>query len=151
MASNSDRVIEIYVKHLHPSVRDDVSRRYQAMVREYLFMCTRKNSDLRSLRWSDNRFFVLFALNSFYQIVIGPLQSSARTSGVGIGDDIAIRRGRSLYGWSQKKRTEEFVADFMSMVTSLEFQWSWLGRNTTSELVFWIDRHELKQDPTEVD
>ena len=84
MSPDAVRILEASIQWLHPSVRDNVSRRYVSMVREFEYIVAKGSDDLRYLRiqkgWVDQKFYALFALNSFYQIAIGPHQASANPS-----------------------------------------------------------------------
>ena len=94
-----DPVTSILVRNLDRDLRTHVLARREAMLREMRFMAEREDTSLvllRSAGWSDERFEVLCGLNSFYQLVLGPLASSARERFGILGRETTILYGETL-------------------------------------------------------
>lgn len=69
------------------------------MLRELRFMEDKGDSRLmlaRAAGWTSKRLTVLCGLNSFYQLVLGPLASSARDRYGVLGREVPILYGESL-------------------------------------------------------
>lgn len=143
--STSDSVFKALTKHLDYKPRSAVLRRYQAMVRELVFLQERQNElvvYLSTREWSDERLKVLFALNCVYQEVIGPLDASTRTCKVGLGLEHPIAHGHILFDRRHYYVVRRAADDFFSMVSKLGFLRDWMTKNTCRDLVYWVARHE---------
>lgn len=136
------------LSELNPAVRSSVGRRCEAMSRELEFLKVREDVNLIFLRgkgWVDDRFKVLFVLNSTYQLCIGPLQSSARTS-VGLGGVIPIHHGADIFDFKRSAVVNSMVRDFSKMLTSLGFIDDWMTKNTCGDLIYWVARYERDKE-----
>jgi hypothetical protein len=94
-----DPVTSVLVRKLDRELRRHVLERRDAMLRELRFLRLREDSFLRiaqSAGWTEQRLEVLCGLNSFYQLVLGPLTSSARERFGILGREVPILYGDSL-------------------------------------------------------
>jgi hypothetical protein len=147
---SAESVIKFLTRHLDYKPRKTVERRYQAMVRELIFLGERQDQHLAYIRyrkWSDDRLKVLFGLNSIYQEIIGPLTASTRVAQVGIGSQYPLTHGTMRFDGGHSHNVREADNAFFSMVSELGFLRSWMAKNTCGELVFHIARHE-REDVT---
>lgn len=133
---------------LDPAVRASVRRRVAAMEREFDYLRESRHEDLRfalDKGWTDAKFSVLFVLNSVYQFCIGPLHSSARTSG-SIGGDVPIRHGSDTYGSARAREVNQMVVDYESLTRELGIDPALLQKNTCRDLIYWVARAEREED-----
>jgi len=94
-----DPVTSVLVQKLDGELRRQVLDRREAMLRELRFLRVRQDRFLevvQSAGWTDQRLEVLCGLNSFYQLVLGPLASSARERFGILGGEVPILYGDSL-------------------------------------------------------
>jgi len=94
-----DPVTSVLVRNLDRELRAHVLARRDAMLREMRLMTEREDASLSRLRvagWNDERLEVLCGLNSFYQLVLGPLASSARERFGILGRETTILYGETL-------------------------------------------------------
>ena len=94
-----DPVTAALVKNLDRELRTQIVRRGESMLREKRFLQEREDRSLsfvKNLGWTDERLEALCGLNSFYQLVLGPLASSARERFGILGREIPILYGETL-------------------------------------------------------
>lgn len=138
-----DHVLSGLMKGLSPPVRRSVEDRFSAMGREFRYLSDSRSPDLSYLQskgWSEDRFTVLFMLNSVYQQCIGPLHSSGR-SNAGIGSSIPILHGTNVFDKAHSAHVNEMALSFFNMVEQLGYSRSWLSKNTCGDVIYWIARN----------
>lgn len=84
---------------LDSDLRNRIRQRVSEMMRQVRYLEESQNSRLREVReagWTLERIELLAALNSFYQVVLGPLASSARKGLKSNGRAIPILYGDSI-------------------------------------------------------
>lgn len=143
--ASAESVFKALTRNLDRKPRAAVERRYQAMVRELGFLQERQNENLiylRSRKWGDEQFKVLFSLNCIYQEVIGPLDASTRVGSSGIGSTYPITHGAMRFDGSHSSRVRLATQDFFSMVAELGFLREWVTKNTCGDLIYYIARYE---------
>jgi hypothetical protein len=129
------------LRSLDGKVRVAVIRRIEAMERELTFLGAREDRSLLTARlngWTDDRLHVLFALNSVYQHLLGPLQSAARGGPEGLGDTVAVLHGTSTFSRATTTRIQLTVRAFNELVNALEFRQRWLHENTCGDVLYAI-------------
>lgn len=124
-------------------VKEQIYRRYNALVRQYEYLLEKQNEHLLfTFRngWFGDKYKTLFALNSFFQIVIGPLASSTRgVSKIGVGSFIPLTYGKSVRFDEQRNSIiNKTYIEFISMTNGMGFQEWWLNLNQTDDAVFQI-------------
>ncbi len=115
------------------------------MERELAFLESLEDRRLavaRRFGWTDDRLQVLFALNSVYQHLLGPLQSAARGGPEGLGDTVAVRHGTSTFSRATTTRIQLAMRDFNKLVGALEFRQRWLQENTCGDVLYAVSRDE---------
>jgi len=150
MAKQEGRTMPLtkLVAVLDPAVRRSVHRRFDAMIRELKYLQANRADELTYLNekgWTEQRLKVLLVLNSVYQLAIGPLHASARST-VGLGLTIPISHGTDLFDRSKAREVNEMVAAYKSFVEALSIKADWLTKNTAGDLVYWIARWERESD-----
>lgn len=147
-----NKVLKKLTSSMHQKPKMAVIKRYEAMVRELRYRVERQDKDLlfiRSKGWEDDRLYVLFALNSVYQEVLGPLQCSARSGISGVGTDHPIVHGGSRFDRAHTVRVNQAIAKYFTMTIRLGFQWEWLAKNTCNDLIYFVARQERQKNEEE--
>ena len=144
------QLLDTLTKKMEWDVKDQVYRRYNALVRQYEYLVERQNEHLLFTfqnGWFGDKYKSLFALNSFYQIVIGPLASSTRgVSEIGVGSSIPIAYGKSVRFDEQRNSViNKTYMDYISLVNGLGFQEWWLNVNQASDAVYQIAK-SIRED-----
>jgi hypothetical protein len=137
------RIVGPLLRSMDGKVRAAVIRRIDAMERELAFLSSREDRRLATVRrfgWTDDRLQVLFALNSVYQQLLGPLQSAARGGPEGLGDTVPVRHGTSTFSRATTTRIQLTMRDFNALVDALELRRTWLQENTCGDVLFAISR-----------
>ena len=126
-------------KGLEPPIRIAINRRIEAMTRQIAYLDETKNRRLARLHrrgWTNDRLYILCALNSFYQIVIGPLASSARHEGkIGLGERIPIDYGDQITFDAERARLMRGLhAAFLGLVAKTRLPTGFLHANHADDL-----------------
>lgn len=134
-------ILNLLVGKMDRDIRDQCDRRYQALVRQYSYLVEKQNQDLMFTYyrgWFSDRYKVLFAFNSFFQIVIGPLASSSRgVSLVGVGSSIPINYGASMrFDDTRNKAVNKAYSDFIALIYATGIDEWWLNLNQASDIVY---------------
>ncbi|MGZ5449703.1 MAG: hypothetical protein ACXW5U_17225 [Thermoanaerobaculia bacterium] len=90
-------------------------QRFEAMHRELGFRWDQSDANavfLRSLGYTAEHLRALCALNSFYQIVIGPLSAASRKWRASEFDTVTIRHGQLALGPIEAARLRDMVTRF---------------------------------------
>lgn len=130
-----------FLERMHFKVKAAVVRRVDAMERELDFLMAKEDKRLMDIRrhgWSNDRLRVVFALNSVYQQVLGPLQAAARGGPEGLGKQVPVRHGTFAFSSATAVGVQRAIADFNKVVGELRISHGWLQANTCSDIVYLI-------------
>jgi hypothetical protein len=134
-------VYETLTKGLDRPIRLTIERRVEAMMRQIGYLAEVSDERLGFLQqrgWTHDRLAALCTLNSFYQIVVGPLASSARgETRIGLGDRLPIEYGDEIR--FDSKRSAEMRAlhiGFMDLVAATRLPFNFLHANHADDLIF---------------
>lgn len=146
-----ESMLNLLTRKLDWDVKQQCQRRHAALVRQYQYLHETENEHLLyTLRrgWFAERYKVLFSLNTFFQIVIGPLASSSRgVSELGVGSTIPIHYGESvIFDTSRNTTINKMYMDYISMVGELKFNEWWLVQNQASDVVYQIAQYLKEND-----
>lgn len=140
-----DSITAILVKNLDRELRSQIVRRREAMLREKTFLEERGDTRLlfvRDLGWTDERLEVLCGLNSFYQLVLGPLASSARERFGILGREVPILYGESLrFDEERGSRLRSAHMAFFAAFADLPDAAGLLAAPHFGDLLFRLARH----------
>lgn len=119
------KILNTLTNNLEGDTRRQIFRRYDAFIRQLEYLKSQNDQKIIILRedgWSDNKFKVIFALNSFYQEVIGPLSSSAQSDrATGLGSQIPIVYGSMVkFTSSRSNKIQEAYNDFIQLAYDLD-------------------------------
>lgn len=136
-----DKIQKQLSEYLEYDLRQLIDKRVSAFKRQLEYIKTNDSPHLLKLysnNWNDEMFKVVFVLNSFYQLVLGPLDSSARSSTViGLGSDIPISYGTSIkFNASRSRKINKAVESFNKIVAKLEINSFVMGLNSANDIVF---------------
>ncbi len=140
-------IIDILCRNLDWKVQQKCNRRYDFLCRQYSYLLSTENNNLLfSLKngWFEEKYKVLFALNSFYQIVIAPLSSATNSShnSIGIGSSITVSYGKSI---KINRTTQAPILsafnDYLNIVNQLGFDEWLLISNETNDIVYNIAKY----------
>jgi hypothetical protein len=128
-------------EYLEYELRQLIDKRVSAFKRQLEYVKTKDNQHLIKLysnNWNDEMLKVVFVLNSFYQLVLGPLDSSARSStNSGLGSDIPISYGKSIkFNASRSRKINKAVESFNNIIAKLEINSFVMGLNSANDIVF---------------
>ena len=117
-------VLDQLLGGLDRDVQRQIRSRIEAMQRHLAFMAASDNRDYYQLiqaGWSSTRLEILCELNSFYQIILGPLASSARgTFEDDLGNEVPIAYGDALvFDRLRARSIRRAMADFMRRTRKL--------------------------------
>ncbi len=136
-----DKIQKQLSEYLEYDLRQLIDKRVSAFKRQLEYMKTKDSPHLLKLysnNWNDEMLKVVFVLNSFYQLVLGPLDSSARSSTIiGLGSDIPISYGTSIkFNASRNRKINKAVESFNKIVEKLEINSFVMGLNSANDIVF---------------
>jgi hypothetical protein len=117
-------VLDNLIRGLDGDVQRQIRSRVDSMHRHLAFLFSSEAqlaTLVRRSTWTFERLEILCELNSFYQIVLGPLASSARASqGQVLSNDVPIQFGDTiLFDAARADRVNRAMADFMRRVRNL--------------------------------
>lgn len=140
-----DPVTAALVKNLDRELRTQIVRRSESMLREKRFLQEREDRSLsfvKNLGWTDERLEVLCGLNSFYQLVLGPLASSARERFGILGREIPILYGETLrFDAERGSRLRRAHTAFFETIADVPDAQGVVTAPHFSDLLFRLARH----------
>ena len=139
------KILSILTKTLEPDLRTDVQRRYEAMLRQLAYLREQKPEEfffLASKEWPFAKLDVLCQLNSFYQVIVAPLASSAKnTEAAGFGRKIPILYGEIIrFDEERNIESKKLHRDFTVMVRSIGIHDSYLACAHVDEIIYKLIR-----------
>jgi len=118
-----------------------IEKRVSVFIRQLEYIKTQDNIYLIKLYangWNDEMIKVVFVLNSFYQLVLGPLSSSSRSSTVhGLGSEIPIVYGKSIiFDKSRSQQINKAVDSFNSLINKAKINAYALGSSSANDIIY---------------
>ena len=134
-------VLDALTTRLDRPLRATIRNRVAAMMRQIDYLEESQNPDLKfveSKGWTKTRLNTLCALNSFYQTVIGPLASSARsTTRIGLTQKIPIKYGEEItFDAARSRQIRSVHAAFLTLARSTGLPDRFLYANHADDLVY---------------
>lgn len=146
----ADRILDSLLAGVHYAVRRLVRQRFEAMHRELGFRWEQPDANavfLRSVGYTAEHLRALCALNSFYQIVIGPLSAASRKWRASEFEAVTIRHGQLALGPVEAARLREMVTRFERIFGEIDIPLRFGAANTTGDLIFILASFErLRQE-----
>lgn len=144
----ADRILNTLLDGLGHDVRRAVNNRFDAMHRELMFRWDQADGDaafLRGLGYTAEHLRTICALNSFYQIVIGPLSAASRRWRTSDFNKLTIRHGRLVLGPAESAKLREMVTRFERIFGLVDLPVRIGAANTAGDLVFTLASFEREQ------
>jgi hypothetical protein len=148
-----EKILNILIKDLDYEVKKQITQRYANMVSNYNHLRDSKDKNLMLTfkhKWNDDKYKVLFALNSFYQFVIGPLVSSAYGhSNSGLGSSIPINFGKMRIDQARNWNVIETNRSFTKLFISCGFNEYMMVANKVSDIAYHLAKNLREGSPNE--
>lgn len=116
-----------------------IQSRVDALMREVKYLNESRNdllSEIQQAGWSNDRLEVICELNAFYQMVIGPLASSARERTGSLGEDIPILYGDKIrFDTVRNRKMRALHRAFMEAISDLPAPSDLLSANQAYDLI----------------
>jgi len=144
----ADRILRMLVDGLDRDVRQSVIRRFDAMKRELVFRWSQNDGDaafLRRIGYTSEQLHTLFALNSFYQIVLGPLAAASRRWRTVEFNQLTILHGRMSFGPTDAVQLREMVSRFERILGEIDLP-RFINTNTAGDLIYQLARFERDRE-----
>ena len=142
---STSAVLQHLLKPMNPVARQAVSRRFDAMNRELAFLTKKESEDLRLITergWTTEKLQVLFALNSTYQLVIGPQEAASHVAAEVFGPNTPIAHGSFVVDAAFKQRTRAAVEAIFSLCAEAGIRPDLLSMATCRDIVYWEARFQ---------
>jgi len=144
------QILIILTKGLAHEVRQQIVRRVEDMCPHLTFLKQKQDPNWKYVRgkgWSRSHLEVVCCLNAFYQVVLGPLASSARGDvPLGLGETVPILYGEDLRFDRTRSRTVRQAYDaFLRMMSEFDVQREYLTASYADDVVFQIAKY-IKKD-----
>ena len=143
-------VLGTLVEGLEHDVRQAVLMRVEDIRRELAYLATSQHSQLLELRnrgWGSERLEAVAALNAFYQVVLGPLASSARDRYGVLGREVPILYGTLIrFDAERSDRLNAAHHAFLQAIAALPASREAITANRASDIVFYIHRALARGD-----
>lgn len=145
------KILEDLTKYLEWDDKKQIFNRTDAFKRQLAYIKEQNNQMLSVLYrygWSDQKLHVVFAFNSFYQLVLGPLASSALPiSNTGVGSSIPIRYGSSIkFDKSRNRKISNANSDFFTLLSQLDISPWLVNHSSANDIVYSIYKGLLKSE-----
>src|SRR5690349_3911783 len=118
MASTPQSILQLLLGPVDGLAKRAVGRRVDAMNRELAFLVRKDGEDLAFISergWTTERLQVVFALNSVYQLVIGPQEAACHANPRVLGQSIPIVHGTFVVDVSFQRQTRSAVEAFFAI------------------------------------
>ncbi len=135
-----EKVLQLLTARLERELKRRINERVDVMLREIAYLEEQENTDLHYLQrrgWTREKLQVVCCMNSFYQIVLAPLASSAREEiPEGIGEEIPILYGELRFDARRAKAIREVHTAFEHLISRAELPTDALTFNRPSDFVY---------------
>ena len=116
-----------------------IQSRVDALMREVKYLNESRNillSEIQQAGWSNDRLEVICELNAFYQMVIGPLASSARERTGALGENIPIIYGDKIrFDSDRSRKMRSLHRAFMEAISDLPANGDLMTANQAYDLI----------------
>jgi hypothetical protein len=143
------RIFAILSEGQEPAVKRLMSRRVFSLMASIRYMQEARSEHLLFIQeqgWNLEHFEIVFAMNSFYLFVLGPLASSARERAGTVWQDIPIQYGEELIFDNQRaSQIRSAHQSFSNIARRIPGGLDTLTGNKASDIVFKLYR-AIKHD-----
>lgn len=135
-----NRTLTILSEGQDPAIRRLMSRRVSALMANVRYMKGKRTEQLMFIEeqgWNLEHFEIIFAMNSFYLLVLGPLASSARGRSDTVWQDLPILYGEGLlFDNHRAKQIRSAHQSFSNIARRIPGGLDTLTGNQASDIVF---------------
>jgi hypothetical protein len=145
------RIVAGLSRAMNAETRASVRNRWGAMQREYQYLEQKRDARLFFIRekgWTPEKFGVLCWLNSFYQLLLGPLEAATRASHLNLGVEFPVLHGTERFDSARRNQTIQAASAFRALVVELGFTFDWLTKHTARDIIYYIYRLEREREDT---
>jgi hypothetical protein len=145
------RVVASLDRAMNAETRRSVRNRWDAMQRECQYLEQKHDARLHYIQakgWTPQKLGVLYWLNSFYQLLLGPLEAATRTSRLNLGAEVPVLHGTERFDATRRGVTLQAATAFRTLVSELGFSFDWLAKHTARDIIYYIHRDERQRDET---
>lgn len=143
-----NKVLEILSKGQEPNIKRLMFRRHSALMSNLRYLRETRSDQFLYVKnegWDIEHFEILFALNTFYLLVLGPLASSARGRENTIWKDTAIQYGNEfLFDNKRAKEIRNAHQSFTQITRRIPGGLNTITGNQASDIIFKL--HKAMQD-----
>lgn len=135
-------ILTILTKKIDTEIRAQMFSRVETMIRQLKYLRETENSSLLSILskgWTLERLEIICELNSFYQILLAPLASSARERTGAFGDDTVILYGTLRFGKERAAKIRAAYRSFFNSVNKVGVTDRLLTANQASDIVYYLN------------
>lgn len=144
-----NRILGILSEGQDPAIRRLMARRVSTLMASVRYLKEKSSEQfvfVEKQGWSLEHFEIVFAMNSFYLLVLGPLASSARTRVNTVWQDIPISYGNELLFDNQRaKQIRKAHEAFSNIALRIPGGLETLTGNKASDILFKLYR-AMKND-----
>lgn len=116
-----------------------IQSRVDALMREVKYLNESRSdlfTDIQQAGWSNDRLEVICELNAFYQMVIGPLASSARERTGALGENIPILYGEKIrFDSDRSRKMRSLYRAFMEATSDIPATSELMAANQAYDLI----------------
>jgi hypothetical protein len=116
-----------------------IQSRVDALMREVKYLNESQSElllEIQQAGWSNDRLEVICELNAFYQMVIGPLASSARERTGALGENIPILYGDKIrFDSNRNRKMRSLHRAFMEAISDLPATSDLMSANQAFDLI----------------
>ncbi|MEI8356785.1 MAG: hypothetical protein WCG31_11970 [Deltaproteobacteria bacterium] len=116
-----------------------IQSRVDALMRDVRYLNESRNElllEIQQAGWSNDRLEVICELNAFYQMVIGPLASSARERTGALGENIPILYGDKIrFDSNRNRKMRSLHRAFMEAISDLPATSDLMSANQAYDLI----------------
>ena len=137
-------MLNTLTERLDRDVKALVWRRYKVLLSELDYKSKQKDKCLNKLRlfdWDYERLKYLLALNSFYQVVLLPIEAVSKSGTNGLGDDVEITYGKKMrHNADSASVFKTMVAEYAAVCADFGASKRLLTANRTGDILFNLER-----------
>ena len=135
---------------LDSDLRKKIQVRVDALMREIKYLKENDDTRLSELEikgWNSERLEIICVLNAFYQLILGPLASSAREKTGVLGEEIPILYGELLrFDTDRNRKIRSAHQAFTEIISGLPGQLNLLTASHASDVVFALNKALTQYD-----
>ena len=143
-------LMSVLTKELDHKTKLLMSRRMDLMLSQIKHLRVTDENKFKMLsekKWDFKRIETICILNSFYQLVLAPLESLLINTRVNLGNVIPINYGMATtFDKNSKTNIDDMVRFFYEIIDSAGIRKKWLESRHASDMIYFMAKDILKDD-----